>query len=620
MEKVSCDFRSFDMTDLSRQTHRALLTGLETIWRATGWPLASCRWLFLQRWVARIAPGMCEGIRLHAEPPRGNETLAPALRVQVDEALSSLPTTDAEACDQLGLVFESLMDLAIVGNGLRRTRGRRGTGSFFTPRRITDVVVASAFDAQRGTPARILDPAMGGGAFLLAAARRLRSQGEPWRGALARLFGVDSDPLAVAVTEAALMLAAGVEFDAETTRENLLVGNAVTGACGEVPAFGPEGLNWNSAFCGEGFSLVVGNPPWVAFAGRAAQPLAPELRRHFRAFFPGWGKYPTLQALFLERSVQLAKSGVVALILPSPIADLEGYAATRRAATTHHELVLPLKEFGEDAFRSVVQPCFALVLRPSQRAARSTASWPLTERTRSAGAAASVEPPAPLRRLANAPPLPAEAFREMGFQSAGPVSKQLFFRGADPPPEFDYPLLEGRNVKEFQQGKPVLFLRRDARILREHRCRLRPLEDYRLVDFVVRQTAQYPIAASHSGAPFRNSLLAGFSTPGFSTHLLVGLLNSALCRALHVGFQRDARQRAFPQVKIRHLRALPAPPIDDSEIPQAIERCVQRLPTERSARRELDELVFQLYGIGEERSEILGFLRDYAPAACVHYV
>jgi hypothetical protein len=116
---------------------------------------------------------------------------------------------------------------------------------------------------------------------------------------------------------------------------------------------------------------------------------------------------------------------------------------------------------------------------------------------------------------------------------------------------------------------------------------------------VVRQTARYPIAALHGGLPFRNSLLAGFRVDGLPPELVVGLLNSALYRALHLATQRDARQATFPQVKVAHLRALPAPPED------AVQRSqIAELSCELSAggvdpalADRLDAAVFELFSV-----------------------
>jgi hypothetical protein len=365
-----------------------------------------------------------------------------------------------------------------------------------------------------------------------------------------------------------------------------------------------------------GFDVVLGNPPWVAFAGRAAKPLASELRAHYARAFAAWRGYPTLHALFVERSVRIAPAGTIALLVPSPLADLDGYRAARAAVTVRHILRQPLLEFGQDAFAAVTQPCFALVADPSPRARRSDASWTLAERQRATGAAEQLRVPEVLQLLARAPALPPALFREMGFQSTGLVTRQLFLRAPKPDAEHGYPLLEGRNVREFHQDPPGLFLRVDRDLLRRAGVRLRAQDEYQRVSFVVRQTAAVPIAALHGGLPFRNSLLAGFAVENVNAELAVGLLNSALYRALHLASRRDARQAAFPQVKIRHLRALPRPP-DCARLRRRVELISREAtsgPFSQQLRAELDESVFELFAIPRDhRRRVVDFLAQRVP-------
>jgi hypothetical protein len=147
-------------------------------------------------------------------------------------------------------------------------------------------------------------------------------------------------------------------------------------------------------------------------------------------------------------------------------------------------------------------------------------------------------------------------------------------------------------------------------------CKVKPAGDYLRVAFVIRQTAKVTIAALHRGMPFRNSLLAGFAHPEYSPELMVALLNSALYRALHLSRQRDARQAAFPQVKIAHLRSLPAPPSAPPAY-RALEQATVELGkhgVSLEARRELDRLVFELFELEtSDRQEVLSFLKELAP-------
>jgi hypothetical protein len=215
------------------------------------------------------------------------------------------------------------------------------------------------------------------------------------------------------------------------------------------------------------------------------------------------------------------------------------------------------------------------------------------------------------------PRLPAELFGEMGLQTNGAVTRQLLYRGSAPPEAFSYSLLEGRNIAEYRLSPPRLFLKPDQAFLTAQRCRLRAVADYSRVKLVVRQTAAITIAAAHDGTPFRNSLLAGFELEQFPFQLTLGLLNSTLYRALHLAGRRDARQGAFPQVKIAHLRSLPAPPAsaDRSRI-VALSLQAHAQGMDADLRHALDDAVYEAFGIADaERLEIASFVRGLSPTA-----
>jgi len=206
----------------------------------------------------------------------------------------------------------------------------------------------------------------------------------------------------------------------------------------------------------------------------------------------------------------------------------------------------------------------------------------------------------------------------MGLQTSGRVTRELLYRGSSPPDDHSYALLEGRNVSEFQVRAPRLFLKPDPDVLAASRCRLRDVSAYARVKLVVRQTAAITIAALHDGTPFRNSLLAGFELPDFPAELVLGLLNSQLYRALHLAARRDARQATFPQVKVAHLRALPAP-VRRSEACDSIARVAReasRSGLTAELRRALDEAVFAEFELEQtEATEVTAFVRERSPRA-----
>jgi len=530
--------------------------------------------------------------------------------------------------EAFGQLYESLL-AARPADDERSLRKR--TGSYYTPEALTRVVAGRAFDAlerSRGDasvrvrPLAIVDPALGAGAFLLQAGRLVMERsGRSAAEVVAReLFGVDVSPLAVAVAEASLwLLADAPRLSLAAAGAHLRQGDALC-SLGAGCLLGRRGVDFDELLPddADGFDLVLGNPPWVAFAGRATQPLAPSLREYYRQSFRAFAGYPTLHALFVELGARLAPRGVVALLVPSPIADLDGYRHVRSVLAKSHAVQEPLLELGQDAFEGVTQPCFALVAAPRQTPEpEPERPFVLTERRRSVGAAAEVQAPSSLERLIGMPRLPSELFGEMGLQTNSAVTRQLLYRGRTPPAEFSYSLLEGRNIAEFARSPPRLFLKPDKAFLSAQRCRLRDVADYARVKIVVRQTAAITIAAAHDGTPFRNSLLAGFELPEFPFSLTLGLLNSTLYRALHLAGRRDARQGAFPQVKVGHLRSLPAPPASAlrSRIAQLSLRASEGGLTQ-ALRRELDGAVYSAFGVSEaEGIELANFVRSLAPRA-----
>jgi hypothetical protein len=587
---------------------RELLQGLT---RARGYSLeqlASGR-LF------RAVPGFQADARAPQREQLARELQAPPQ----PELVAGLPQLPIEAFGQL---YESLL-AARPSDAERNLRKR--TGSYYTPDALTRVVVERAFaalDQARGPqmqPLRVVDPALGAGAFLMQAGREAaRRSGHSLSAVVeCELFGADVSPLAVAVAEASLwLLADDPALSLAAAGANLREGDSL---CGPAAARALKRCGVDFAeLSPEGFDIVLGNPPWVAFAGRATQPLPPELREHYRRTFAGFRGYPTLHALFVELAARLAPRGVVALLIPSPLADLAGYRPVRSVLAASHAPCEPLLELGQDAFESVTQPCFALVAAPRQKSeADPGRSLVLSERTRAASSAAELCTPQALERLSSLPRFPSQLFGEMGLQTSSAITRQLLYRGGTPPEDFSYALLEGRNIAEFAVKAPRLFLKPDRALLAQHRCRLRPVSEYARVKLVVRQTAAITIAAAHDGTPFRNSLLAGFELDEFPFELTLGLLNSTLYRALHLAARRDARQGAFPQVKIAHLRSLPAPRRSQHcQQIAALSAEASRRGLNAELRRALDAAVFSEFAISPgEADEIRAFVSARSPKA-----
>ena len=355
-----------------------------------------------------------------------------------------------------------------------------------------------------------------------------------------------------------------------------------------------------------GFDAFVGNPPWVSYAGRAAQPLADELRQFYRRTNPAFAGYRNLQGLFVYQCARMLRpGGRLGLVLPTSMSDLGGYEPSRRA---HDALCVcddGLPDFG-DAFEGVFQPSMGLLsTRRKEKTTLVTAlAWPLARTDLDAETAALLE------TLSALPKLPPHLFGERGFQSNGGDVRHLHEHEA-PDGRFQIGLRVGGDIEPFSRRPPHLYC--DPT---DFTGRFRKDAEWLGVRLLIRQTARFPMVALSDGLAFRNSILAGFADERWSAGFLLGWLNASPIRWYHYMRHRDARQ-GMPQVKITHLRALPAP-ADLGLVPE-IEALAESFGARnqgisRAEQDTLDDLVARALGLSpKERGPIERWARTVTP-------
>ncbi|AUX26824.1 hypothetical protein SOCEGT47_073940 [Sorangium cellulosum] len=360
-------------------------------------------------------------------------------------------------------------------------------------------------------------------------------------------------------------------------------------------------LHWELAFPGiferpePGFDAVIGNPPWVAYVGRAAQPIEPQVFHLHLQRSPAFHGYRSLHGLFVHRAASLLRpGGRLGLVIPTSVADLAGYGPTRRAHDALCAVDPDLPSFGSDAFEGVFQPCMGLLsTRVAPALPRPAAApWPL------ARSDLDVVSRRLLERLGALRPLPAALFGERGFQTTAEDAERI--RRADAPaPPYTCPIREGTDVGELIARAPRHYVDRGA-----VKGRFRKDAEWRAVRLLIRQTARYPIAALSDGLPFRNSILAGFCDDTWSEFALLCYLNSSPVRWWHYTRHRDARE-GMPQVKIAHLRAIPAPRPALAGLIGALDALGRELGPANAglsaeARRRVDDVVASMLEMTEE--------------------
>lgn len=215
-----------------------------------------------------------------------------------------------------------------------------GAGVVYTPAPLADELVrevlgralAGASLAQ-ARALRVLDPACGAGALLLAAARFLlswyaaRGVARDEAGACVRaaLFGVDVDAAALARAREDLARETGCPGVADDLRR----GEALL----EV--------DWTVAFprATGGFQVVLANPPYVDSQRmtRADPAWRQACARRYAAARGNWDLY----CVFIELGLRLcAPGGLCGMIVPNKLASADYARAIRRTLAAEHRLVL----------------------------------------------------------------------------------------------------------------------------------------------------------------------------------------------------------------------------------------------------------------------------------------
>ena len=249
------------------------------------------------------------------------------------------PLPDGSGPEVLGLAYEATLDAV----------HRRRAGAHFTPPAVAHRLSAIALDALVDDSVSVCDPACGGGAFLLAAGEILAARGFARREIVERrLFGIDTDPLAIAVAEAALHLWSGA-----SPGDHLIVADALADP-------------WPAT----DLSAVVGNPPFQNQLENATS-RGPEAVRRLRARFgSAVGAYTDTAWLFLLAAHRAARpGGRVVLVQPQSVLAARDAAAVRRGLDLEG-----LWLADEPVFEASVRVC-APVVHVGERPHRKVQRW-----------------------------------------------------------------------------------------------------------------------------------------------------------------------------------------------------------------------------------------------------
>ena len=433
----------------------------------------------------------------------------------------------------------------------------RALGAVATPPELASRLVRGLEPVER-----VLDPACGEGELLGAVL-------EAWgsRGRRLELHGIELDPRRAA-------------------RCRRRLGRALAGrAGGSRRVVTGDALEDGRIWPGGPGTLIVANPPWVSLSGRQAA-------RGVRARDPVGGGWPSLHGAFLARIAdRLAAWGGGArarVLIPAAVCDRQGYGKLRSYLAARVG-VRTLELLPQGSFPGVVESAALLDLE-----AGAGAQSPAGARDQGWIGAQQDEL---VPRLEPFPTLPPASFGDPGVHT-GNAARDLVRRD---PSAAGAPLREGRDLAPFRLGPPSARLAVDHRPQAGQRFRIGPLERYARVPILLRQTADRPRAALHRDPTyFRNSLLACRPPEGLDPAFVVGVLNAATATRWHRARFIESRQRAFPQVKVGHLRTQRFPFLARREAPalhDEVARVARSLEEGAADDGHLDRLVAEAFGL-----------------------
>ncbi len=262
----------------------------------------------------------------------------PPNQLQLQKALSNLDELDP--IQLLSHIYEATIPATT----------RKRFGQFYTPSQIVESMLDSiGFFGTAILEKRLIDPAVGAGAFLIGATRRLIDAeeergiggGRLWNAVQKSVFGLDVNPLGILLTEAAvgLMLCDYLADDEEIELQplHLYVTDSLDlenhGLENELSTE-LESIKQRSGAYAKGFDYVVANPPYGKYPSRL---LTEAQRNRFAATTYG---HPNLYGLFMQVGTELlSDSGHLAFITPKSFVSGLYFGNLRRYLTECLDLI-----------------------------------------------------------------------------------------------------------------------------------------------------------------------------------------------------------------------------------------------------------------------------------------
>ena len=455
-------------------------------------------------------------------------------------------------------------------------------GAYYTPPAIADIIVhhtigrlCDELTTDQLCGLKILDPCCGRGAFLRAAYDYLvrwcrASSGERL---LKCFYGIDIDPKALDEAQALGIPAA-----------NLKCADALL-----------ESLD----FPDDGFDAVIGNPPWVSLAGRfGIGGYAADRVDQLKARFGGNSYMPNVFEYFIPLGLELTRpGGYLSFIVPDRLAFNRQFANLRERLLNQGELLQVIHGI---RFPGVTADAMIFVLhkRPPGPGAMTVSEY---------GHLISLCPQSQLVDQFARPEDPMIGLLIRKIQSAGgPILSEICecasgFGGRSElihetrTSDSQIPILKGRSIGRYAVKKTYWF------DFRKESITGRTVDRRKLgasLKILIRKTGSRLIATyDESGMYPEQSLYFLFNNRSkLDFRFVLGVLNSKLM-SMYYQAKCLTNPHTIAHVKKVDLERIPLPPTDKPRHDRMVSLVEQRLAGDQSVEQEIDDLVYESYGL-----------------------
>ncbi len=257
---------------------------------------------------------------------------------------------------------------------------RKEHGIFYTPKFIVNYIVENTLGKKLDEAKnmadlkkiKVLDPACGSGSFLTKALETINDRYKDFGNSgdqntkteilLSNIYGVDLDNQAIELAKLNLLIdALDKKAKLPDLTGNIRIGNSLI----SDSKISEKSFNWKNEFSEvfkqDGFDIIIGNPPYLS----TEKGLINEIE-YFKKTYKTIEKIYDIFGLFIEKSFELLNDdGYLGFIIPNIILQNDSFSKLRKYILDNSEIIC-IDNYKDGVFNKVVVPTVVIILKKNK--------------------------------------------------------------------------------------------------------------------------------------------------------------------------------------------------------------------------------------------------------------